>query len=361
MNNLASIVNKFTLSGDILEIAPFGSGHIHSTYLVKTNSSEDYVLQQINTRVFRDPVAVMQNIRLVTSHIRHKLVTSGIPDVRRSVLTPVLMHDGELLYKDAEKKAWRCFLYIRKHVSYDRAISNDQVYEGGKAYGRFLNQLADLPAGNLKETIRGFHDMELRLRQFDDACKNGLPERVLETKPDIEILKSRSDEMLTIHRLGLDGKIPLRIVHHDTKINNVLFDENGKGLCIIDLDTVMPGWVHDDFGDSIRTFTNTGEEDDINLDHVAINMDYFEAYARGFLEQTKDMLSPLEKQYLALSARALTYMQSLRFLTDYLNGDIYYHIGHPNHNLQRTKAQMKLMKSMEENYDAMNRIIMQLG
>ena len=361
MNSLTSIINKFAISGDIKEISPFGSGHIHSTYLVKTNSADDYVLQQINTRVFRDPAAVMQNIGLVTAHIQQKLVLSGISDIRRSVLTPVPKHDGGLLYTDPEKHAWRCFLYIKRHVSYDRAVSSEQVYEGGKAYGRFLNHLADLPAVKLKETIRGFHDMELRLRQFEDACKNGLPERISETRADIEILQNRSEEMLTIQRLGREGKIPLRIVHHDTKINNVLFDEDGKGLCVIDLDTVMPGYVHDDFGDSIRTFTNTGEEDDIDTERVSINMEYFEAYSRGFLEQTNSMLNQVEKQYLALSARALTYMQSLRFLTDYLNGDIYYHINHENHNLQRTRAQIKLMMSMEENYDEMKSIISRLG
>jgi hypothetical protein len=239
-------------------------------------------------------------------------------------------------------------------------VSSEQVYEGGKAYGRFFNQLSNLPASKLKETIKGFHDMELRLRQFNDAFHNGLPDRITECMADIEILQSRSDEMLTIQRLGREGKIPVRTVHHDTKINNVLFDEDGKGLCVIDLDTVMPGYVHDDFGDSIRTFTNTGAEDDIDTDRVSINMDYFESYSRGFLEQTISMLNPVEKKYLALSARALTYMQALRFLIDYLNGDIYYHINHDNHNLQRTRAQIKLMMSMEENYEEMQSIISRL-
>jgi Ser/Thr protein kinase RdoA (MazF antagonist) len=163
--------------------------------------------------------------------------------------------------------------------------------------------------------------------------------------------------MRTILELGKAGKIPLRIVHHDTKINNVLFDEDGKGLCVIDLDTVMPGYVHDDFGDSIRTFTNTGEEDDADLDQVSMNIAYFEAFARGFLEVTSSMLSPLEKEHLALSARVMTYMQALRFLTDYLNGDLYYRIHHPLHNLQRARAQIKLLLSMEEQFSKMKAII----
>ena len=188
-----------------------------------------------------------------------------------------------------------------------------------------------------------------------------LKERITETRHEIELLTARKNEMRTILQLGKSGKIPVRIVHHDTKINNVLFDNNGRGLCVIDLDTVMPGFVHDDFGDSIRTFTNTGEEDDANLDNISMNIRYFEAFARGFLEQAGSMLNQVEKDYLALSARVMTYMQSLRFLTDYLNGDIYYRIHHPNHNLQRTRAQIKLMECMEDSYDEMQRIIRSLG
>jgi Ser/Thr protein kinase RdoA (MazF antagonist) len=174
------------------------------------------------------------------------------------------------------------------------------------------------------------------------------------------MLRDRKDEMRTILALGKTGRIPVRIVHHDTKINNVLFDENGKGLCVIDLDTVMPGYVHDDFGDSIRTFTNTGEEDDADLGQVSMNIGYFEAFARGFLELTNSMLSRIEKEHLALSARVMTYMQVLRFLADYLNGDTYYRIHHPLHNLQRARAQIKLLLSMEEQYGEMKRIILLL-
>jgi Ser/Thr protein kinase RdoA (MazF antagonist) len=203
--------------------------------------------------------------------------------------------------------------------------------------------------------------MEMRIRQFEDACKNGVKERISETAGDIKLLKDRTEEMVKIQKLGREGKITTRIVHHDTKINNVLFDENDKGLCVIDLDTVMPGFIHDDFGDSIRTFTNTGEEDDKNPDHVSINMNYFKSYAEGFLGETRNMLNAAEKDHLALSARALTYMQCLRFLTDYLNGDIYYHVNHETHNLQRTKAQIKLLVSMEEHYDEMKSIVSRLA
>jgi Ser/Thr protein kinase RdoA (MazF antagonist) len=303
----------------------------------------------------------MNNISQVTNHIRGKLEASGAPDMQRRVLTPIPLKNGALMFTDSDKKVWRCFLFIPDHKTYDRAVSENQVFEGGKAYGKFLNQLSDLPAKNLGETIRGFHDMEMRIRQFEDACKNGVKERISETAGDIKLLKDRTEEMVKIQKLGREGKITTRIVHHDTKINNVLFDENDKGLCVIDLDTVMPGFIHDDFGDSIRTFTNTGEEDDKNPDNVSINMNYFKAYAEGFLGETRNMLNAIEKDHLALSARALTYMQCLRFLTDYLNGDIYYHVIHETHNLQRTKAQIKLLLSMEEHYDEMKSIVSRLA
>ncbi|MBN1791084.1 MAG: aminoglycoside phosphotransferase family protein [Bacteroidales bacterium] len=363
MNQLFQIINHFSITGNITDIKPFGSGHIHETYRVvtETDTADDYVLQQINTNVFRDPEAVMHNIGLVTEHIGKKLKASGMSDAGRRVLTPVKLRDGQIMYRDHANKVWRCFVFITNPKTYDRAVSDEQVYEGGKAYGNFLWMLSDLPASNIRETIPGFHDLDLRLNQFEDACRTGLKERITETRHEIELLSTRKDEMRTILQLGKSGRIPVRIVHHDTKINNVLFDINGRGLCVIDLDTVMPGFVHDDFGDSIRTFTNTGEEDDANLDNISMNITYFEAFARGFLEQAGSMLNQVEKDYLALSARVMTYMQSLRFLTDYLNGDIYYRIHHPNHNLQRTRAQIKLMKCMEVSFDKMQRIITSLG
>jgi len=360
MNELFSIINYFEPQAEIMEILPLGSGHIHSTYLAKTKTKPDIVLQQINTRVFKDPAAVMNNIRMVTGHIKDKLVLRGIKDASDQVLTPLQLSNGSMMYAGDDKKVWRCFYFIPGRT-YDQAVSVEQVYEGGRAYGNFLNMLSDLPPGPIKETIRGFHNMALRLRQFDDARKNGLQDRIQEAASEIEILDSRRQEMMIIQNLGLECQIPVRIVHHDTKINNVLFDENRKGLCVIDLDTVMPGYVHDDFGDSIRTFTNTGEEDDADTGRVSINMEYFKSYAEGYLDETRSTLTPIEKNHLALSARAMTYMQCLRFLTDHLNGDIYYHINHDGHNLQRTRAQVKLLLSMEDYYKEMQRIIQNLS
>jgi len=361
MSSLLPIIDQFKITGKINAVSPLGSGHIHETYYIKTDadSTGDYVLQRINTNVFRNPQAVTQNISLVTSHIQKKLQAAKATGIEHRVLRPVGLKNEAFLHTDATG-CWRCFHYIPDHKTYDRAVNASQVYEGGKAYGTFLQMLSDLPANSIQETIPDFHNLDLRLNQFEESIRCGVPERIVETAREIEMLRIRKAEMRTILEQGKTGSIPLRVVHHDTKINNVLFSNDNKALCVIDLDTVMPGFVHDDFGDSIRTFTNTGDEDDTDLENVSMNIHYFEAFARGFLEMTGTWLNPVEKEYLALSARVMTYMQVLRFLTDYLNGDIYYKVHHPLHNLQRTKAQLKLLLSMEEQYENMKKIIREI-
>jgi hypothetical protein len=360
MTDPTSIANQFNLSGAVEYLHAFGSGHIHDTYKVTTTGAVAYVLQKINIQVFRDPVAVMENLRAVTTHIRTKLETAGHLDIRRNVLVPVWLRNGDLMYRDDAQQVWRCFEYIADHQSFDRAVDNDQVYEGGKAYGQFLQQLADLPVDGIRDTIPDFHNLDFRLWQFRDSLEHGKKDRIREMAALISEMELRAEDMRVIRNMGQAGRIPIRIVHHDTKINNVLYGMDGKALCVIDLDTVMPGYVHDDFGDAIRTFTNTGEEDDANLSRVGMHIGYFEAFARGFLEATRSMLTPTEKEYLALSARVMTYMQVLRFFTDYLNGDTYYKIHHPLHNLQRTHAQFALLRSMEEQFGEMVGIVERL-
>lgn len=359
MDNISKIAAQFNLDGKVAEISAFGSGHIHQTYHIKTESilDDDYILQLINTNVFRDPAAVTQNIALVTSHILGKLKAGGERDLKRHVLHPVQTVDGRQMYIDSQNQVWRCFIFIPDHSSFDRAVNEHQVYEGGKAFGKFLSDLSDLPVSQIRDTIPDFHNLDWRLQQFNDALSNGVKPRIREMEKEISMLKTRQDEMRIIRKLGAEGKIPLRIVHHDTKINNVLYSDEEEALCVIDLDTVMPGYVHDDFGDAIRTFTNTGEEDDAELNNISMNIRYFKAFAEGFLEVAGSMLNETETEYLALSARIMTYMQTLRFLTDYLNGDTYYRIHHPAHNLQRTRAQMKLLLSMEEQFGEMKRIV----
>lgn len=350
---------QFLQPGKIQSVIPIGSGHIHQTFLVNPFSDKElkFVLQKFNTYVFPDPDAVMQNLFLITSHIKKKAKNSRGVGAGILVLEPVKTLMGENYFVDAEGSVWRCMLYIPDTVSFDRAPDTAVVYEGGKAFGTFIRMLSDLPVQNVKIAIPEFHNLDFRLEQFHQAIRDGLKDRREETSSKIEMILEREEQMKLIRKLSHRGLIPLRVVHHDTKINNVLFSCQKKALCVIDLDTVMPGFVHDDFGDAIRTFTNTGEEDDPDLSRISMNLTFFEAFSKGFLGAAGDMLTPLEKEYLPLSALVMTYMQTIRFLTDYLNGDTYYKIHHPKHNLQRTKAQMQLLLSMEQQLPAMQEIV----
>jgi hypothetical protein len=360
---LLFLLNQFAVRGEVTEVLSFGSGHIHDTYLVKTMPAEekDYILQCFNTQVFLNPDAVMENTRKVTNHIRNSATKHPQAGQEQAFLTLIPLKNGKEYYLDPEKKVWRVFEYIPDHLSYDRAESAETVYEGGKAYGNFLAMLSDLKPGDFKDTIPDFHNLDWRLQQFNDALRNGREDRRISAGREVQMVLDRVPEMRIIRELCLSGQIPCRLVHHDTKINNVLFSKNGKALCVIDLDTVMPGYVHDDFGDAIRTFTNTGEEDDADTSRVSMNIDYFRAFARGYLESAGSLLQKKEKELLALSARVMTYMQTIRFLADYLNGDVYYKIHSAEHNLQRTRAQLALLLSMEEQYPEMCRIINSLG
>jgi len=355
LHMLREMACTFSLQAEVDRILPLGSGHIHGTYHVVTSpaGAESYVLQKFNSNVFKNPDAVMRNLVKVTDCIQKK--NSGIPHA--VMLKPVSLRTGGMLNIDSTGQIWRCFVYIPGHVTVNRAVNSMQVYEGGRAYGAFDSWLSDLSVEEVEETIPGFHNMGLRIAQFQNAVKTGIAERIAEARKEIATLFDMAEEMLVIQKLGEAGSIPRRVVHHDTKINNVLFTPDFRALCVIDLDTVMPGYIHDDFGDAIRTFTNTGEEDDSDLSAVGMNREYFGAFAEGFLQTAGSLLSDTEIRHLALSARAMTYMQTLRFLSDYLTGDTYYHIGHPKHNWQRTKAQFELLMDMTKQYADMKRII----
>jgi hypothetical protein len=360
---LRALLEYFEIKAEVADVVSFGSGHIHDTYLVKTNPAKekDYILQCFNTLVFRDPDAVMDNTRRVTNHIRDAFTEQSGAMHERAFLTLIPLKNGKEYLLDKEKKVWRIFEYIPDHISFDRAESTETVYEGGKAYGSFLAMLSDLKPSDFKDTIPDFHNLDWRLTQFNEALKNGREDRRVSAQREVQMVLERVSDMRVIRELCLSGQIPCRLVHHDTKINNVLFSKNGKALCVIDLDTVMAGYVHDDFGDAIRTFTNTGEEDDIDTARVSMNIEYFRAFSTGYLESAGSLLQRAEKEQLALSARVMTFMQTIRFLADYLNGDVYYKIHSAEHNLQRTRAQLALLLSMENQYPEMCRIINSLG
>ncbi|GGK09523.1 phosphotransferase enzyme family protein [Parabacteroides faecis] len=351
---LLNILDQFTLAEKVVSAEPFGNGHINDTLKVTNEKGEiKYVLQRINHLIFTNVDMLQSNINTVTTHIREKLEAKGENDIDRKVLTFLPTKDGKPYYFDGDSY-WRVCLFIPNSKSYEE-VTPELSYEAGKAFGDFQSMLSDLPEGSLGETIPNFHNMEFRLQQFHDAVKANAAGRLEEVKDLIEEVEKRAEAMCIQERLYREGKLQKRTNHCDTKVNNMMFDaDTDKVLCVIDLDTVMPGFVLSDIGDFIRTGANTGAEDDENLDNVNVNMNIFKAYTRGYMETAKAFLSPLEISLLPYGGRLLTYMQTIRFLTDYINGDTYYKIHSPKHNLIRTKAQFKLLQSLEEHAEEMD-------
>lgn len=356
MNQLLAITGNFQLEGEVKEIALFGEGMINSTYrVVLKDTTTQYVLQKINHAIFQDVDMLQSNIQRITDHIRHKLAEAGETDIDRKTITLIPANDGKLYFFDGTSY-WRMMILIPESFTFE-AVTPEYAYYAGQAFGQFQSMLSDIPGEPLGETIPNFHNMENRLESFRVAVKNNAAGRLAEVTEMVEAIEKRADEMVQCHRLFREGKLPQRINHCDTKVNNMLFDKDGKVLCVIDLDTAMPGFIVSDFGDFMRTAGNTGKEDDQNLDNVSFNMDIFRSYTKGYLETARAFLTPIEIELLPFGARLMTYMQLSRFLADYLNGDTYYKTKYPLHNLDRSKAQYKLLQSIEANYPEMEKFI----
>jgi thiamine kinase-like enzyme len=360
--NLKDIFLRFGTNSTFLTGEACGSGHIHDTFRIVTaeGNNDDYLLQRINDNVFRNVPHLQENIERVTQHIRNKLSEIPGSDLKRECLQLVFTKEGKS-WINYEGNFWRMFLYIPNHKSYNTIDNIQLAREGGKAIGRFQSMLADMPGDTLHETIPWFHNIEKRLEAFHKVLADNPCNRVASIPEVIDSYQSRSEEMKTILKLGREGLIPLRITHNDTKFNNILLDENDKALCVIDLDTVMPGFIHYDFGDAIRTGANRAPEDETKLEKVGIDMELFDSYAEGYLSQTAKTLTPEEIEYLAFSPKLMTYIIGLRFLTDYIDGDKYYKIHHESHNLDRARSQLALLKSMEKEYDEMRSTITKLN
>jgi len=362
-NNLELIFSQFNTGCHLLECGRYGSGHIHETYKIETEGSENfnYILQKLNRKIFRDIPSLQSNIERVTSHIRNKLSKTGVSDIDRRTLSLIKTCEGHLWYKEENGDCWRMYKFISDHRSYDIVDTPGKAYQGGRGIGRFQAQLADLPLPPLNETIPFFHDIENRLETFWQTVTNDPAGRVETAKNEINFVKDREEVMKTIKSLGSQGVIPLRITHNDTKFNNILLDSDDNALCVIDLDTVMPGYVHYDFGDAIRTAANSAAEDETDLGLVYMDIELFEAYAKGYLEEMNSTLNQAEKDWLAFAPRLITFIIGLRFLTDHLDGDNYFRIHHENHNLERARTQFRLVESNEEQYEEMKRIITELS
>ena len=360
--NLKEIFDCFYADGTFLNGEPYGSGHIHDTFRIETVEKEkdNYILQRLNNKIFKNIPELQHNIETVTVHLRNKLENIPGSDIKRECLRLIPSRDGKTWINDNDGNFWRMYIFISNHHSYNVVDSPDKAFEGGRAIGRFQAMLSDMPEGSLFETIPWFHDIEKRLQTFKNKIIENPARRVETVDKEITQILNRAEEMKIILRLGREGKIPQRITHNDTKFNNILLDENDKALCVIDLDTVMPGYVHYDFGDAIRTAANTAAEDEKDLSKINMNINLFKAYSEGYLSETEKTLNDVEKEFLAFAPRLITYTIAVRFLTDFIDGDHYFKIHHEFHNLQRARAQLRLVMSMEEQYEDMKRIISKL-
>jgi hypothetical protein len=354
---MKNIIQQFELANEAGEVRPLKIGHINDSFIVesKTTDGTSYFLQKINHHIFKDVAGLQQNIHLITNHLRQKLTESGETNIQSRVLQLIPAKDGKLFYKDEDGSYWRMYVNLTGTHSYD-IITPELAYKAGEAFGNFQCLLSDIPHDDLIETIPDFHNMEFRLKQFREAVNANIAGRLNETRWLVDEIEKRADEMCKPERLFREGKLPKRINHCDTKVNNLLFDEHDEPVCIVDLDTVMPGFVLSDFGDFMRSGANTGLEDDADLNKVGVNMAIFEAYTRGYLKKAT-FLTDSELENLAFGAKLITYMQTVRFFGDYLNGDTYYKIQHEKHNWQRSLAQFKLLQSFEEKFGSMNKIV----
>ncbi len=357
--NTTDILSRFALEGTIESVKPLGNGLINDTYKVTTSAgAPDYVLQRINDAIFRDVALLQRNIEAVTRHIRAKLKAAGEEDLDRKVLRFIPLSDGSgKTWCRVDGNCWRVSVFIPDAFTYDTV---DPVYSGfaGQAFGRFEALLADLP-DTLGETIPDFHNMEFRARQLEEAVAADKAGRL--QKPQVQAMlqdiQSHIHDMCLAERLFREGKLPRRICHCDTKVNNMMFDSQGRVLCVIDLDTVMPSFVFSDFGDFLRTAANTVAEDDPAMEKVAFRKDIFEAFTRGYLSSASAFLTPVERDMLPYGVMLFPFMQAVRFFTDYLNGDTYYKIAYPEHNWIRTRNQMALFHCVRANEDYMKEFI----
>jgi len=346
MKNITDILPAFGIDRSS-QIKPLGNGLINNTYLVTTPSGERYVMQRINTNVFPDVDALQNNIERVTAHLRVKLAERGVTDIDRHCLRFIPATATEKTYYHDGNDYWRIMVYIPDSVTHE-SITPCLAEDAGRAYGDFQKMLADMNPMPV-EIIKDFHNMEFRLQQLNDAIEHNPAGRLDNTRNLVNEILELKDIACTAERLHREGKLPLRVCHCDTKVNNILFDHNGNVLCVIDLDTVMPGNVLSDYGDFMRTAANRAPEDEPDLGKIEINTEVYDAFTHGYLESAGEFLTDTERELLPHGMFRFAYMQAVRFLTDYLNGDIYYKITYPEHNIVRTRAQWQLAQEALRN------------
>lgn len=350
------VIDAYAINGTLTHNEPYGNGHINDTFLLTydtPNGVQKYILQRMNHTVFKNPQALMENISHVTSYLRQIIIRrGGNPD--RETLNVIRTADDSLCYKDSACNYWRMFLFIDDTICLEQVVDPREFYDCAVAFGSFQQMLADYPAHTLHETIPNFHNTPSRFEDFRKAVERDALGRAHLVREEIDFALSKENDTHVLTDLAARGELPLRVTHNDTKINNILFDRaTKKALCIIDLDTVMPGLSHYDFGDSIRTGASTGAEDEQDLNKIELDLALYETFTKGFLEGCQGSLSEREIELLPMGAKLMTYECGIRFLADYLDGDVYFKIHREGQNLDRARTQFKLVADMEQKWDAM--------
>ena len=345
---LREVFHAFLPDEDLDSYEELTSGHINDTFLITTNQQQKYVFQKINKGVFPDVPGLIGNKVNISNHLHHKLSNLTKKERQRRILTFLQTSGGESFYTDQNGDFWNVTIFIDESQTFETVTGPEVAYEGGKLFGEFIFLSNDFDSSKLVEVIPNFHNMYFRFDQFRESLQNASEERLGKAKSYIDRVNELKKEMLILQDLKDSGQIRTRVTHNDTKISNALFDMEGKGLCVIDTDTIMPGIIHYDFGDAIRTICNTAAEDEKDLEKVMFNKAFYQAYTKGFLEEIGDAVSEFERSYFPLAAKTMIFIMALRFLTDYLNNDIYYKTRYPEHNLIRSMNQFKLIQSFEE-------------
>jgi aminoglycoside phosphotransferase (APT) family kinase protein len=365
LSGFGELVRSFAIYGEVVAAVPHGSGHINDTFAVtvsQAGTAVRYIFQRINHRIFTDVPALMDNILRVTSHQQARLAATGADDASRRSITVIPARDGKPYVRDNGGAWWRAYLFIERALTHDKIESAAQARTAAQAFGEFQRLLADLPGGRLSETIPAFHDTPRRYATFEAAAQTDVAGRAAGCADDVAFARSKEPLARTLTDLLAAGLVPERVTHNDTKLNNVMLDDDtGAGVCVIDLDTVMPGLSLYDFGDMVRSATNAAAEDETDLTKVVARPEIFAALAEGFLAGAGAALNDVERAHLVIAGRVITYEIGLRFLTDHLQGDVYFKIKRPGHNLDRARNQFALVRSLEAQSGAFEKIVSEIS
>lgn len=363
-HNVRAIAAQFDIYGDFVEAMPYGSGHINDTYCAIFDQGATrvrYIIQRINHNIFKNPVGLMENVARVCAHSQAKLREANAPDATRRALTLIPTRDGKDWLIDAENNVWRTYIFVERARGYDVIEHTGQAFQAAKAFGAFQKLLVDIPGGRLVETIPNFHNSRWRFENLKKSIEADKHNRAKDVKKEIEWFLAQEKEFSLVVDHIAAGRIPERVTHNDTKLNNVLIDDyTQEGICVIDLDTCMPGSALYDFGDMVRTATSPGKEDDTNLDNVYCREEYVEALLRGYMTTAGDFLNKYEKELLPFSGKLLTMECGSRFLADYLDGDVYFKTARPGHNVDRCRTQIKLADDIQSKLGKLNKLVASL-